>query len=112
MSDGRFLQDFRTASRREQYIRTINNLKNNDDQRTFYQNNANTLLDREWDALKQNNKCSPNCCIHKYPTRTTPGMNHDELRIYNSVRKGSIMPSDPEYPYCKVMDDYRLTLTK
>jgi len=112
MSDGRFLQDFRTSSRREQYIRTVNDLQSNDAQRSFYQNNGEILLDREWETLKKNNKCFHNCCIHSYPTRTTPGMLHDEMRIYNCVRKGQLAFTDTEYPHCKLRKDYRLTQTK
>lgn len=111
MDDGRFLQDFRTADRREQYIKTINGITRDDQQRSFYQNNAEEIMNREWEILRKNQSCFTNACIHNYPTRTTPGMNHEELQVYNQVRKNKLQQKDPKFPHCKSMADYRMTHT-
>lgn len=112
MDDGRFLQDFRTADRREQYIKHINGIIRDDDQRMFYQQNAEQIMDREWEILRQTQSCFTNACIHNYPTRTSPGSNYEELQMYNAVRKNKIMKEDKNYPHCKRMSDYRLTHTQ
>lgn len=109
MDDGRFLQDFRTADRREQYIKTINGIVRDDDQRMFYQQNAEAIMNKEWEILRKTQSCFTNACIHTYPTRTSPGSNYEELQLYNAVRKNKIMQGDKNYPYCKKMMDYRMT---
>jgi hypothetical protein len=111
MDDGRFLQDFRSPSRREQYIKHINGIVRDDDQRMFYQQNAEQIMDREWQILRRTQSCFTNACIHNYPTRTSPGSNYEELQMYNAVRKNKIMKEDKQYPHCKQMADYRLTHT-
>ncbi len=111
MDDGRFLQDFRTADRREQYIKHINGIVRDDDQRMFYQQNAEQIMDREWDILRKTQSCFTNACIHNYPTRTSPGSNYEELQMYNAVRKNKLMKDDKNYPHCKSLPDYRLTHT-
>ncbi len=112
MNDGRFLQDFRTPDRREQYIKVINGITRDDEQRKFYQNNAETIMNREWDILREKHSCFTNCCIHNYPTRTTPGMNHEEMQNYNAVRKNKLQKQDQKYPVCGKMADYRMTHLK
>jgi hypothetical protein len=109
MDDGRFLQDFRTPDRREQYIKAINGITRDDEQRKFYQNNAEVIMNKEWEILTQKQSCFTNCCVHNYPTRTTPGMNHEEMQIYNAVRKNKLQKNDPSYPSCKKLPDYRMS---
>ncbi len=111
MDDGRFLQDFRTADRREQYIKHINGIVRDDDQRLFYQQNAEQIMDREWKALRNTQSCFTNSCIHNYPTRTSPGSNYEELQLYNAVRKNKLTSDNKSFPHCKKMGDYRLTHT-
>jgi len=112
MADGRFLQDFRSPSRRELYTKTINGITRDDDQRLFYQQNAEKIMNQEWNMMKQQFSCFPNCCIHNYPTRTDPGSNYEELRLYNAVRTNKIQKGDNLYPACNQMPDYRMTDTK
>lgn len=107
MDDGRFLQDFRSPSRREQYIKHINGIVRDDDQRMFYQQNAKQIMDREWDLLRNTQSCFTNCCIHNYPTRTSPGSNYEELQMYNAVRKNKLQKTNAKYPHCVKMEDYR-----
>jgi len=112
MDDGRFLQDFRTADRREQYIKHINGIVRDDDQRMFYQQNAEKIMDREWNILREKQSCFTNACIHQYPTRTSPGENHVERELYNAVRKNKITKKHPQYPHCPKLPDYRATHTQ
>lgn len=111
MEDGRFLTDLRTANTREQYIKTINGFVRDDDYRLFLQQNAEKIMDREWDQLKTSNSCRTNCCVHKYPTRTTNGTSYEELKTYNDVRTGRLKPTDAQYPVCPKMADYRMSHT-
>jgi len=112
MEDGRFLTDYRQADTREQYIRTINGITRDDDYRMFLQGNGESIIDREWDILRRTQSCQTNCCIHNYPTRTTPGSNYEELNLYNAVRTNRLKPTDNIYPRCSKKSDYRLTHTK
>lgn len=109
MSDGRFLQDFRSADRREQYIKYVNNIVRDDEQRMLYQKYGSDIMDREWNLLKQTQSCFTNCCIHNYPTRTSPGTNYEELKIYNAVKTNKLKKTDKMYPLCKNLPDYRMS---
>lgn len=111
MNDGRFLQDFRMPDRREQYIKHINGIVRDDDQRMFYQQNGEMIMDREWDILRKTQSCFTNACIHNYPTRTSPGSNYEELKVYNAVRKNELKKNNKLYPHCKKMPDYRASHT-
>jgi hypothetical protein len=114
MNDGRFLEDFRQANTREQYIRTINGITTGDDYRLFLQNNAATIMNSEWNHLRKNNSCLTNRCIHNYPTRTSPGSNYTELMTYNKIRTHHPDYSVENYPNgnCKKMPDYRMNHTQ
>jgi hypothetical protein len=111
MNDGRFLQDFRTADRREQYIKHINGIVRDDDYRMFLQQNGAKVMDKEWEILRKTQSCFTNACIHNYPTRTSPGSNYEELQIYNAVRTNKLKKSNKYYPHCKQMPDYRMSHT-
>lgn len=109
MDDARFITDYRQADSREQYIMAINSIVRNDDYRTFLQQNAKKIMDNEWNILKQKKSCHTNCCIHKSPTRTTPGANFEELNLYNAVRTNVLQKTNKNYPFCSHMEDYRST---
>jgi hypothetical protein len=109
MSDGRLFTDYRTPHRREQYNKTINGIVRDDDYRMFLQNNAEDIMDRTWEHAKQTSSCTQNVCIHTYPTRTTPGYNYEEMRLYNAVRTGKGLK---KVPLCKKLSDYRMSVTK
>ena len=111
MADGRFLTDYRTANAREQYIKTINGFHRDDDYRMFLQQSANQIMDKEWDFFRAEASCNTTCCVHKYPTRTTPGANFEELAIYNAVQSGKLKSTDKMYPSCTNLADYRMTDT-
>lgn len=105
MSDGRIFTDYRSPARREQYNKTINGFVRDDDYRMFLQLNAEKIMDSTWDHSKKINSCFPNQCIHTFPTRSTPGMNYQELKLYNAVRSGQ------KQAKCENLADYRMTIT-
>ncbi len=111
MADARFLTDYRQSTTREQYIKTINNFSRDEDYRQFLQQNADQILDKEWDYLKSKNTCSVQVCIHSLPTQATHGSNNTELKLYNNVRTGKLKQNDDGYPTCPNFPDYRITHT-
>ena len=111
MSDGRFLTDFRPADTREQYNKAINNIVRDDEYRIFLQQNGEKIQDAEWQQFKTKEACPTKRCIHTNPTRSTFGMSYNEMKLYNQVQTGKIKESDPNYPKCVVLPDYRLTQT-
>lgn len=108
MSDGRFLTDYRSATRREEYVKYINDIVRDDTYRLFLQGNADNILDNEWSYLRKNKSCWKTECIHNYPTRVYPAWFVEERVKYDSL-------SDPNRKvryYCPPKADYRLTSTK
>lgn len=110
MDSGRYLQDFRTPSRRELYNMYINGIKRDDDMRKFYQNNAVDIMNKEWEFLRTTKSCFTNACIHNNPTRSTPGMDNLEMQMYNAVRSNQLKKNHPNFPHCKPLEDYRMTM--
>lgn len=109
MSDGRILADYRTATRREQYIKTINGFLDDNDYRYFLQKNADAIMDNEWVFYRKNQSCFPNQCFHNTGTRTTSQSNSAELITYNKVKTGK--PTKVQ-PICEKYPDYRLNSDK
>jgi hypothetical protein len=105
MSDGRFITDYRTSTQREEHIKYLNQIQNEDVYRMFLQNNAENILDREWTQTKQTKSCVANACIHNYPTRVLPAWFVEERQMYDDMAKRQQM-------VCKPGIDYRLTVTK
>lgn len=105
MEDGRHITDYRTATRREETNKYLNNLIRNDDYRLFLQKNANTIIQNEWTNLKQSASCRVNECIHNYPTRVSSSMYCEEKAKYDNLQnpKRKVV-----YP-CESFKDYRLT---
>ena len=101
MSDGRFTSDFKTATRRNEYVKYINNIERDDQYRLFLQNNGNTIMNNIWDHHKQNDRCFVNRCVHTYPTRCTAAQLSEEMQKYNSAQE----------PGCETFEDYRATNT-
>ena len=64
---GRQLGDFKTATRRNEYIKYINDIWRDDQYRLFLQLNGKQIMDREWNYHKENNSCWVNECVHNYP---------------------------------------------
>jgi hypothetical protein len=111
MERGDFLTDLRTPARRELYNMYINGIQRDDDMRTFYQQNAEKIMDSEWDYLKRTQSCFTNSCLHQNPTRSSPSADYNEMRLYNDVRTNKIRKNDPKFPICPKLKDYRMTMT-
>jgi hypothetical protein len=107
MSDGRLLTDYRTAVRREEYVKYINGIIRDDEYRLFLQGNADKIADGEWNYHRKNNSCWVNECVHNYPTRVYPPWFIQERERYDSL-------SDPNRTVrygCKTQPDYRMAET-
>lgn len=107
MSDGRLFTDYRMPTRREEHIKYMNGVTRNDDYRMFLQQNAETIMDREWDSMKQKKSCFVSECIHNYPTRVYPPWFVEEINNYDSLPK-----KNRKKFTCEPENDYRLTVTK
>lgn len=106
MSDGRGLTDYRSSQVREELFRYKNGLTSENEARTFRINNADEIMDNEWNALKKTRSCfTQKKCFHNNPTtRVTTVYNNAEILAYNGY-----FPA----PQCTVdQQDYRLTSTK
>ena len=106
MSDGRHFTDYKTATRRNEYVKYINGLVRDDDYRLFLQKNAEQIMDNEWKFDNGRMQCQENECIHIYNTRTLPHYFVEERKAFDSI-------FDPKKPMlrktCPVFDDYRMT---
>ena len=84
MSDGRLFTDYRSTTQREENIKYINGIQNEDEYRMFLQNNADTIINREWQMNDKLKSCkNANACIHTYPTRVRPAWFVEEMQKYN-----------------------------
>ena len=105
MSDGRFLTDWNGSTRRNEYIKHINDLVRDDDYRVFLQQNGSNILNKEWNYLVTENGCKENGCVHQYPTRMPPQLFSDEVKAFNQMSTNPNLK--PNFP-CKNLKDYRL----
>ena len=80
------MTDYRVSQRRDQYIKRLNNIQNDYSYKDFLQQNAQKILDAEWQFNKINYGCFPNQCIFNAPTSPPPGTFSSELKKYNDVR--------------------------
>jgi len=103
MSDGRLYADHRSATRREEFIKSQLGIINDHDYRKYLQTHGSDIMDHEWNYYRKFQSCFPNSCIHHYGTRTTPMANDVEFKTYNGVRSGKLPP-----PSCYKFDDYRI----
>ncbi|AYV78875.1 MAG: hypothetical protein Edafosvirus42_4 [Edafosvirus sp.] len=103
MSDGRIFTDWRSHTRRDEYIKYKNGIIRDDVYRLFLQENASKFMDNEWNFNKKQT-CWVNECVFKSPTRTYPGFFAIERKAYDSL-------FDPnrkvQYP-CNQYPDYRM----
>ncbi len=94
--------DYRTAHRREQNIRMINNITNDYDYKKLLQQNALQIMTLEGEYNKKAFGCVSNQCIHMSPTSPQPGDFNTEMNRYNQVRvmgKKEIAQCKPEQTY-------------
>lgn len=108
MSDGRLFTDHRTNVRMNEYIKYINDINRDDDYRIFLQDNAENILDNQWEHERKNKSCWANECIHNYPTRMYPGFFKRERKAADSM----FNPQRTEKYPCRKFSDYRATVTR
>ena len=105
MSDGRQFTDWKGATRRNEYIKYINEVLRDDDYRMLLQCNGSKFMDKEWEYYSKKLNCWENQCIHNYPTRTLPQFFKQELKAFND----KMDPSKPKLKNtCPQFRDYRL----
>jgi hypothetical protein len=87
MEDGRFMTDYRSSQVREEHYRYKHGLKTANETRTHRIDNAEQMMDDEWDDLVNNNLCFPRKkCYHTSDTtRVTNAYNNIELLSYNGM---------------------------
>ena len=114
MSDGRHLTDYRLATRRNEYVKYINNVVRDDLYRLFLQDNATKITDNEWNYQRKNSSCWENKCVHTYPSRTYAQHFIAEMNAHNAkprpyiLQKAPILTAEQKLP-CQKYPDYRLT---
>ena len=106
MGDTRWMTDYRSANTREQHNKYKNGITDDDEYRTFLQNNGTTLMDNTWQHLKEKS-CKANTCVHnKFPTRMSPGQFYEQIHLYDNIQTNKI-----EAQQCIMYNDYRATHT-
>jgi len=85
MNDGRHITDYQSSTRRDEYIKYINDVYRDDQYRLFLQLNGKNIMDREWAFNNKENRCWVNDCIHHYPTRCLPRHYVQERQAYDSI---------------------------
>lgn len=85
MNDSRGFTDYRSSQVREEFFRHNNCLKSENETRLFRTDNADVIIDNEWESILNKNYCRPNkYCYHLAPTtRVTNEYNTAELLSYN-----------------------------
>jgi len=111
MSDGRHFTDYKTATRRNEYIKYINTVNRDDTYRLFLQNNANQIMDNIWDHHLQNDRCWVNPCIHNYPTRSLPHHFAAERQAFDNIAAADFT-SQQKNMGCNLHNDYRMNTNK
>lgn len=97
--------DYRQASVREQYMRSLNNVVSDHEYRNFLQTNGGKIMNTEWSLLSESYGCQPNVCIHNSPLHQSQKEQFAENKLYNDVRTGKV---DPTVFKCQNLDDYRM----
>lgn len=107
---GRHLGDFQSATRRNEYIKYINDIYRDDQYRLFLQTNGKEMMDKEWAYHNKYNRCWDGGCIHNYPTRSLPRQMVLERIAYDSMSNANTYAKLAPLRQCKKYDDYRASL--
>lgn len=108
MEDGaRHLTDHKDETRRNEYIKYINNIWRDDEYRYFLQTHGKVIMDREWNYFKKKADCSVQNCVHNYPSRVNHSQLVKERRAYDTLyNKSNLKPN--ARCRCPVYKDFRL----
>jgi hypothetical protein len=110
MSDqGRHLTDFQSSTRRDEYVKYVNDIHRDDQYRLFLQTNGKQIMDREWTYHNTYNRCWVNDCVHNYPTRCLPNQYWQERQAADSVFNPNTREKLAPLRRCVKHPDYRMT---
>lgn len=103
MNDSRFITDYRNPTVRERENKKLFGSDILDDKyRESLQKFGSKLY------IDLSNTCATNTCVHKGRTRVVNRDLYNELKTYNDVRTGKLVPSQSEYPKCSLFSSYKL----
>ena len=108
MEDARFLENYKSSTSIDEFIKFDNNIIRDDEYRLFLQINADKIMDNEWLHLKKNNSCWNNACVHKYPLRMDPRLFHKERSDANTLFIQKQLDNSFK---CDKYADYRMSQT-
>ena len=105
MNDGRGFTDYRSSHVREEIFKNDNRCLSENEARMLRIENAEKIMDHEWNYLKNNKSCSSQkTSFHNSPTtRVTTVYNNAEILAYNG--------KSPVREYNSNGNDYRMTTT-
>lgn len=106
--DGRDFGDYQTATRRNEYIKYVNDIHRDDQYRLFLQTNGTELLDNMWNYQRRFNSCPMQVCVHHYPLRTNTRQMVQEREAYDSIFDPNTHEKMAQFRECVPMNDYRL----
>jgi len=109
MMSGRDLGDYKSETRRNEYIKYINDIWRDDQYRLFLQMNGKEVMDREWQYYRKNQSCWVSDCVHNYPTRMLPRHFVQERQAYDSINNPSTNKKLEHMRQCKQYNDFRMT---
>jgi hypothetical protein len=112
MNDARHITDYQSATRRNEYIKYINDIWRDDQYRLFLQLNGKEIMDREWKYDKKYYSCWVNDCIHHYPTRSLPRHFWQEREAFDSIYNMNTHELFEPLRRCTKYKDYRMTSDK
>lgn len=105
MEDGRLFTDYRSSQVREEVFRHKHCVISENEARTLRIENAEAIMDEEWEHLRNTRSCFPKKnCYHKNPrTLVSTAYNNAEILAYNGVLDSPLCDAE--------CHDYRLTTT-
>ena len=105
---GRQLTDYNSGTRRNEYIKYINDIYRDDQYRLFLQRHGKEFMDREFEHDLKNYSCRKNACIHNGPTRTNARIMVDEKLAFNSIFNPALNEKYAPLRRCTTMRNYRM----
>ena len=105
---GRQFTDYKTPTRRNEYIKYINGITRDDQYRLFLQNNGVQIEDNIWNYHKTHDLCNINPCVHNYPTRNIPQHFVEEREAHDKRALNNYQSSEQNMG-CSKYEDFRLS---
>lgn len=104
--NARGLTNYQNPWSYENNLKTKNGIVREDDYRLFLQTNAKTLMDMEWNELKNTQSCWNNVCVHTEPSRQNPATFAAERMRANMALQSNTIPKNM---ICKRFMDARIS---